>query len=63
MPLNPVENMPASLIRNVAVNKLFESFNELKIKLPPNENLDITDGPYNSTSSHQISNLLKQVKS
>lgn len=62
MPLNPVENMPATLIRNVAVNKLFENFNELKIKFSPNENLDNTDGPYNSTSSHQISNLLKQVK-
>ncbi|XP_059445242.1 protein ALWAYS EARLY 3 isoform X2 [Corylus avellana] len=60
MPLNPVENMPATLIRNVAVNKLFENFNELKIKFSPNENLDNTDGPYNSTSSHQISNLLKQ---
>lgn len=62
MPLNPVENMPASLTRNVSVNKLFENFNELKIKFSPNENLDNTDGPYNSTSSHQISNLLKQVK-
>lgn len=60
MPLNPVENMPASLTRNVSVNKLFENFNELKIKFSPNENLDNTDGPYNSTSSHQISNLLKQ---
>lgn len=62
MPLNPVENMPASLTRNVTVNKLFENFNELKIKFSPNENLDNTDDPYNSTSSHQISNLLKQVK-
>ncbi|XP_062175130.1 protein ALWAYS EARLY 3 isoform X2 [Alnus glutinosa] len=60
MPLNPVENMPASLTRNVTVNKLLENFNELKIKFSPNENLDNTDGPYNSKSSHQISNLLKQ---
>uniref|UniRef100_A0A2N9IY91 HTH myb-type domain-containing protein n=1 Tax=Fagus sylvatica TaxID=28930 RepID=A0A2N9IY91_FAGSY len=61
MPLNPLENMPASLTRhNASVNRLFENFNELKIKFAPSENLESTDGPYISPSSHHISNLLKQ---
>ncbi|XP_030974090.1 protein ALWAYS EARLY 3 isoform X1 [Quercus lobata] len=61
MPFNPLENMPASLTRhNASVNKLFENFNELKIKFAPSENLESTDGPYISPSSHHISNLLKQ---
>lgn len=61
MPLNPVENMPASLTRsNTTANKLFENSNELKIKLIPKENLERTDGPYNSTPSHLANNLLKQ---
>lgn len=63
MPFNPLENMPASLTRhNASVNKLFENFNELKIKFAPSENLESSDGPYISPSSHHISNLLKQVK-
>lgn len=62
MPFNPLENMPASLTRHNASVKLFENFNELKIKFAPSENLESTDGPYISPSSHHISNLLKQVK-
>ncbi|PSR92630.1 Protein ALWAYS EARLY like [Actinidia chinensis var. chinensis] len=77
MPLNPLENMPASLARNmVTVDKLFENFNELKmngwakdqrldgyIKHSPGENLENVDvSSHVSPSTYPTSNLLKQAK-
>ncbi|KAK6146164.1 hypothetical protein DH2020_020033 [Rehmannia glutinosa] len=52
MPLNPFENMPASLWRlTIAFNKFFENFNELKrnglMKLCPGDNVDNTDAEDN----------------
>ncbi|KAA8527473.1 hypothetical protein F0562_034812 [Nyssa sinensis] len=77
MPLNPLENMPASLAKHtVAVDKLFENFNEFKMngwakdpklegymKFSPGENLENVDGPSHlSPSTYPMSNLLKQIK-
>ncbi|XP_059280629.1 protein ALWAYS EARLY 3 [Lycium ferocissimum] len=72
MPLNPFENMPTLLTRHAdAVDKFFESFNELKvnaranefIKFPAGDNMENGDVfSHFSPSSHPISNLLKQTK-
>ncbi|XP_012069373.1 protein ALWAYS EARLY 3 isoform X2 [Jatropha curcas] len=77
MPLNPSDNMPASLNRhNVVLNKFIENLNDLKmnghpierkmegyIKFATCENLENTDGlPHSSPSTHHISNSLQHVK-
>ncbi|KAH7842107.1 hypothetical protein Vadar_001558 [Vaccinium darrowii] len=77
MPLNPSENMPASLAKNlVTFDKLFENFNELKMngwakdqkleghmRIFPGENLEHVDAPsHMSSSTYPMSNLLKQAK-
>ncbi|XP_058209241.1 protein ALWAYS EARLY 3 isoform X2 [Rhododendron vialii] len=77
MPLNPSENMPASLAKNlVTFDKLFENFNELKMngwakdqkqeghmKNFPGESLEHVDVPCHvSSSTYPMSNLLKQSK-
>ncbi|KAK4354886.1 hypothetical protein RND71_027080 [Anisodus tanguticus] len=72
MPLYPFENMPTSLKRHAnAVDKFFESFNELKVNVPVNEFMkfpagDNTDNgdvfSHFSPPTHPISNLLKQTK-
>ncbi|KAL6971312.1 hypothetical protein U1Q18_030990 [Sarracenia purpurea var. burkii] len=77
MPLNPSENMPASVAKNVvSIDKLFENFSELKMngrakdyrldgymKFPPGENLEHVDVPSHVyPSTYPMSNLLKQAK-
>ncbi|XP_059285749.1 protein ALWAYS EARLY 3-like [Lycium ferocissimum] len=72
MPLNPSENMPTSLKRHAdAVDKFFESFNELKVNVRANEILKFPAGDnmengdvfsHFSAPTHPISNLLKQTK-
>ncbi|XP_050216536.1 protein ALWAYS EARLY 3 isoform X2 [Mercurialis annua] len=73
MPLNPVENVPASLSRQNVFNKYIENMNELKmngqpserkmegyIKFAPSENLENTDDLLHaSPSTHHIGNLLQ----
>ncbi|KAJ7955062.1 Protein ALWAYS EARLY 3 [Quillaja saponaria] len=75
MPLNPLENMPESLMRhNVAADKLYEKFIELKINAKLQEgkneeyekcthtgNQDNVEGPYISSLTHHISNISKQA--
>ncbi|CAN4091711.1 unnamed protein product [Withania somnifera] len=72
MPLNPFENMLTLLTRHAdAVDKFFESFNELKMNARANEfmkfpvgdsmeNVDVSS--HSSPPSHPISSLLKQTK-
>ncbi|KAI4345449.1 hypothetical protein L6164_012572 [Bauhinia variegata] len=74
MPLNPLENMPASLIRhNVTSDKLNDDFIELKLNgklkqgkieehviISPNENSENIEGLYISPPIHGISSLSKQ---
>ncbi|CAL5347002.1 unnamed protein product [Camellia sinensis] len=77
MPLNPLENMPATLARKaVTIDKFFENFNELKMngqakdqklegymKRSPGENLEHVDVPSHvSPTTYPTSNLLKQTK-
>ncbi|MCE0481941.1 hypothetical protein HAX54_040154 [Datura stramonium] len=72
MPLNPFENMPTLLTRHAnAVDKFFESFNELKMnaranefmKFPVGDSMGNGDVPSHfSPPSNPISNLLKQTK-
>ncbi|XP_060173823.1 protein ALWAYS EARLY 3-like isoform X1 [Lycium barbarum] len=72
MPLNPFENMPTSLKRHAdAVDKFFESFNELKVnvranvilKFPAGDNMENEDVfSHFSAPTHPSSNLLKQTK-
>ncbi|MCD7467825.1 hypothetical protein HAX54_005468 [Datura stramonium] len=72
MPLNPFENMPTSLKRHAdAVDKFFESLNEIKVNATANEFMKFTAGDnmengdvfsHFSPPSHPISNLLKQTK-
>ncbi|OIS96765.1 PREDICTED: protein ALWAYS EARLY 3 [Nicotiana attenuata] len=72
MPLNPFENMPTLLTRRAdAVDKFFESFNELKVNARANEYMKFPacDNMENgnvfshfSPPSHPISDLLKQTK-
>ncbi|CBI26088.3 unnamed protein product, partial [Vitis vinifera] len=77
MPLNPLENMPASLTKHsLAVNKFFENVSELKMnggpkdrkiteygKFSTSENMENVDGPSHlSPSTYPINNLLKQTK-
>lgn len=77
MPLNPLENMPASLTKHsLAVNKFFENVSELKMnggpkdrkiteygKFSTSENMENVDGPSRlSPSTYPINNLLKQTK-
>lgn len=77
MPLNPLENMPASLTRhNIFFNKFIENLNDIKmngqpmerkvegyIKLAPCENLENGTGfPHTSPSTHLISNLFQHAK-
>ncbi|XP_059668464.1 protein ALWAYS EARLY 3 isoform X2 [Cornus florida] len=75
MPLNPLENIPASLAKHTtAVDKFLENLNEFKInaqskdqnldgfmKFSPGENMENFDGPSQvSPSTYPMSNLLKQ---
>ncbi|XP_060197837.1 protein ALWAYS EARLY 3-like [Lycium barbarum] len=65
MPLNPFENMPTLLTRHAdAVDKFFESFNELKVNARANEFIKFPagDNMENGDISNPISNLLKQTK-
>ncbi|GLT63803.1 hypothetical protein SLA2020_363380 [Shorea laevis] len=77
MPLNPLENMPASLARqNVAFSKFIENFNELKvngigkdrkveenIKFSLYQNLESTNSPSHiSPSTNHVSKLSQQAK-
>ena len=77
MPLNPLENMPASLTKHsVAVNKFFENISELKMngglkdrkiteygKFSSSENAENVNGSSClSPSPYPINNLLKQTK-
>ncbi|KAI9390678.1 hypothetical protein POPTR_008G216600v4 [Populus trichocarpa] len=74
MPLNPLENMPASMIgHNIALNRYMKNLNELKIsgqpaekkmegfKFSPCENLeDNSAPPHTSLSTYHCSVLLQQ---
>lgn len=74
MPLNPLDNIPASLTRyNVAVNKFFEKLNERKMnerledqnlggykKCAPIEKFEMADDAHISPSTFLSSNLSKQ---
>ncbi|XP_065863604.1 protein ALWAYS EARLY 3 [Euphorbia lathyris] len=77
MPINPSENMPASLTRrNIVFNKLIENLNELKmngqpieskmegyIKFAQCENMENTNGLLHTfPSTNHISNLLQHAK-
>ncbi|KAH0728186.1 hypothetical protein KY284_004051 [Solanum tuberosum] len=72
MPLNPFENMPTLLTRHAdAVDKFFESSNELKMNARANEFMQFPAGDsqengdisfHFSPPNHPISNLLKQTK-
>lgn len=76
MPLNPLENMPASLTKHTVVNKFFENVSELKMngglkdrkmtvygKFSSSENLENVNGPSClSPSTYPINNLLKHTK-
>ncbi|XP_055818262.1 protein ALWAYS EARLY 3-like [Solanum dulcamara] len=72
MPLNPFENMPTLLTRHAdAVDKFFESFNELKMNARANEFMKFPAGDsmengdissHFSPPSRPISNLLKQTR-
>ncbi|KAM3357901.1 protein ALWAYS EARLY 3 isoform X1 [Capsicum galapagoense] len=72
MPLNPFENMPTLLTGHAdAVDKFFESFNELKMNARANEFMKFPAGDstengdvssHFSPPSHPVSNLLKQTK-
>ncbi|CAK9159737.1 unnamed protein product [Ilex paraguariensis] len=77
MPTSPLENMPTSLGRHaVAVEKLFENFNELKVNgwakdqraegcmnFSPGDNLENVNGPSHlSPSSHPTNSLMKLAK-
>ncbi|GKU85492.1 hypothetical protein SLEP1_g162 [Rubroshorea leprosula] len=77
MPLNPLENMPASLARqNVVFGKFIENFNELKMngvakerkveestKFSLCQNLESTNSPSCiSPSTNHVSKLLQQAK-
>ena len=77
MPLNPLENLPASLLRqSAAISKFAESYNELKMNGQPKEskmeeNIKFTqcDNPENTNSpSHtspstlNVGNLSQPVK-
>lgn len=78
MPLNPLENMPASLTRqNVAFGKYIENFTELKMngrpreknmegymKFSPCENLEKAYAPCHTSPStnYHVNNLLQQQK-
>lgn len=53
MPLNPFENMPASLMRQTPVGKFLESLNEVKIKDQRLEGYTNTK----STSREQLENM------
>lgn len=74
MPLNPLENMPASMIgHNIALNRYMKNLNELKIsgqpaekmmegfKFSPCENLEDNSAlPHTSLSTYHCSVLLQQ---
>lgn len=76
MPLNPFENMPASLIRNnVTIAKLNENLTELKLNgklkqgkieeqriLSPSENSDNSEPLYIPPSGHGVNSSSKQVR-
>ncbi|XVF28360.1 hypothetical protein REPUB_Repub15cG0023000 [Reevesia pubescens] len=77
MPLNPLENLPASLLRqNAAISKFAENYNELKVNGQPKEskieenikftqcdNLENTNSPYRtSPSTFNVGNLSQPVK-
>ncbi|KAH9683369.1 protein ALWAYS EARLY 3 [Citrus sinensis] len=78
MPLNPLENMPASLTRpNVAFGKFMDNFNELQMngqprerdiegymKFTPCENLETVYAPshISPSTNYPINNLLQQHK-
>ncbi|KAF2310984.1 hypothetical protein GH714_018913 [Hevea brasiliensis] len=77
MPLNPLENIPASLTRhNIFFNKFIENLNDIKmngqpmerkmegyIKFASCENLENGTGfPHTSPSTHLISNLFQHAK-
>ncbi|MCD7445994.1 hypothetical protein HAX54_024698 [Datura stramonium] len=71
MPLNPFENMPTSLKRHAdAVDKFFESLNEIKVNATANEFMKFTagdnmeNGDVSLISPHQVipSVISKQTK-
>ncbi|CAK7333147.1 unnamed protein product, partial [Dovyalis caffra] len=76
MPLNPLENMPASMMgHNIALNRYIKNLNELKINgqpaekkmegfnFSPCENLeDASVLPYTSPSTYNCSDLLQEQK-
>jgi hypothetical protein len=75
MPLNPLENMPASMIgHNIALNRYIKNLNELKInvrpaekmeefKFSPCENLEGASAlPHTSPLTYPSSDLLQQPK-
>ncbi|KAB5537448.1 hypothetical protein DKX38_014981 [Salix brachista] len=76
MPLNPLENMPASMIgHNIALNRYIKNLNELKINVQPAEkkmeefnfspceNLEGASAlPHGTPSTYLFSDLLQQPK-
>ncbi|KAH7573585.1 hypothetical protein JRO89_XS03G0176700 [Xanthoceras sorbifolium] len=77
MPLNPLENLPASLTRQTAAfGKFIENFNELKMNGQPRErmeeyikfthceNLESSHGPshISPSTNYRMNNLLQQQK-
>lgn len=77
MPLNPLENLPASLLRqNAAISKFAENYNELKmneqskeskmeenIKFTQRDNLENTFSPSRTSPlTFNVGNLLQPVK-
>jgi hypothetical protein len=71
MPLNPVENMPDSLRRNVYASKFGDPkfmvrANDWRAgalnRVSPSQSSEVLGGPSHTTTSHPMSTLSKQVK-
>ncbi|XP_011044502.1 PREDICTED: protein ALWAYS EARLY 3-like isoform X1 [Populus euphratica] len=75
MPLNPLENMPASMIgHNIALNRYIKNLNELKINVQPAEKMEefkfsacvnlegASALPHTSPLTYPCSDLLQQPK-
>lgn len=54
MPLNPFENLPASLMTRKSIEKFFESFNEVKVNGSGN-------GPSDALSDHHAKFQAKEA--
>ncbi|XP_042433881.1 protein ALWAYS EARLY 2-like isoform X1 [Zingiber officinale] len=75
MPLNPFENIPEALRRNIGLGRHSNSLKDLKLedctkdwrignsmRLTPNESFDIGGGSSPTTTSYQMNTLMKHAK-